>query len=636
MNSALHRTAWTLAAGAVFLAVARFASSAVPSPRHHVVLWTFGDDAARPGYPGAVKALGADAVSASPSDDVAPAAAAGLTWYEDAAAGKGTLDLRERDWKPAWERSFAARTSAWPDEPSRARPTCLRDPEVVARLEAETAKNARRAAKGAFAIALADEPSMSVRANPVDWCLCDRCAAAFRGEMRAKYAELSALNDSWATGFVSWDGVRPWTTAAMKARIKGVDPSKWNLAPWMETRAFQDRTFAAVVARLVDVAKKAAPDVPCGITGTQAPSAFGGWDYGLLRRSMTFIEPYDVGLALPICRDLFPRGTIVAQTVFPSGDDDLVPRWRLWRGVARGANATIVWSSHDALTRDGRPSPTKYGAALAADLALLSAPDGIGAKLARAAPLEGRVVILVSQPSIDVRWMLDSVQDGDTWPRRFGSYEAAHSTAIASREAAWRACPSGAARFVDVRDVASVKSPAPPAGWVLAPDLLCLSAVERAALTERSSHGASIVSDARVGRFDELGRAADPLPSAVESSGPGVVVDPEFKPQRFEAARAVRATATRADGGPPPPVELGVYADGGSTYVVVVPAWETSADDAGGAQASIPRTTLTFALHQTTDAPREVVDMRSGKSIGRVATWTCVSDAAGGLVFELR
>ena len=64
MNSALHRTAWTLAAGAVFLAVARFASSAAPSPRHRVVLWTFGDDAARPGYLDAVKALGSDAAVA--------------------------------------------------------------------------------------------------------------------------------------------------------------------------------------------------------------------------------------------------------------------------------------------------------------------------------------------------------------------------------------------------------------------------------------------------------------------------------------------------------------------------------------------------------------------------------------------
>jgi len=134
----------------------------------------------------------------------------------------------------------------------------------------------------------------------------------------------------------------------MKERIRGKDPSTWNLAPWMETREFEDRTFAALVAHLVEVAKEAAPGVPCGITGTQAPSAFGGWDYGALRSSMTFVEPYDIGLALPICRDLFPRGTVIAQTVFPSSqaaDDDLLPRWRLLaRASPAAANATIVWS----------------------------------------------------------------------------------------------------------------------------------------------------------------------------------------------------------------------------------------------------------------------------------------------------
>src|SRR5262249_6583069 len=152
-------------------------------------------------------------------------------------------------------------------------------------------------------------------------------------------------------------------------------------------------------------------------------------------------------------------------------------------------------------------------------------------------------------------------------------------------------------RFVDVRDVAAAGGPVARAGWVLAPDLIALSAVERAALEERAAHGASVVSDVRVGRFDELGRATAPVPAAVDRSAPGVVVDPEFK-SRFAVARGVQATATRADGGAPPAVELGVYEDGGSTYVVAVPAWESSADDAGGASASIPRTTLTFTFRQ--------------------------------------
>ena len=40
---------------------------------------------------------------------------------------------------------------------------------------------------------------MTVRANPIDWCLCDRCVAAFREQMRAKYRDVAALNDSAAS-----------------------------------------------------------------------------------------------------------------------------------------------------------------------------------------------------------------------------------------------------------------------------------------------------------------------------------------------------------------------------------------------------------------------------------------------------
>lgn len=597
------------------------------------MLWTFDDDAARPGFAGAVRELGADAVSAAPSQDPAPFAAKGLTWYEDAAAGKGVLGLRDKDSKPAWDRFWEARRDEWPAAAVRARPVCLRDPAVVKSLEAETARSARRATKGAFAIALDDESSMTVRADPGDWCLCDRCVDAFREEMRGKYREVAALNEAWATAYAGWDEVRPWTTAAAKARVRGRPPEQWNLAPWMETRAFQDRTFASLVAHLRDVALREAPGVPCGITGTQAPSAFGGWDYGLLAKSMSFVEPYDIGLALPICRDLFPPGTVIAQTVFPSGGDELVARWRLWRGVARGANCTIVWSSHDALEREGAPALTPYGRALAADLALLSAPGGLGSKLGNARPSSDAAVILYSQASVDVRWMLDSVEDGDTWPKRLGSYEAAHSKAIAAREAAWRAWSHLAPRFADVRDV--VADPRVlDARDVLAPDLICVSAAERAALAKVSAD--RLRASGPIGLFDELGRATAPV------AADRVRIDPEFATDvpRHKMESCVDVTVTRTDGGPAPRVELGLFSTGDGEAIVLVPAW----DQSGGGEVRIPRTKLTFTIEQVTQAGltsppvpvKDVVDLRTGKRLGRVARWTAESDAAGGLVFELR
>jgi glycosyl hydrolase family 42 (putative beta-galactosidase) len=41
--------------------------------------------------------------------------------------------------------------------------------------------------------------------------------------------------------------------------------------------------------------------------------------------------------------------------------------------------------------------------------------------------VEDRIAIHYSQASIRAHWMFDSREDGDTWPRRFSSYEATHS-----------------------------------------------------------------------------------------------------------------------------------------------------------------------------------------------------------------
>ena len=41
--------------------------------------------------------------------------------------------------------------------------------------------------------------------------------------------------------------------------------------------------------------------------------------------------------------------------------------------------------------------------------------------------VDDRIAVHYSQASIRAHWMFDSRADGDTWPRRFSSYEASHS-----------------------------------------------------------------------------------------------------------------------------------------------------------------------------------------------------------------
>ena len=613
------------------------ARAAEPVERHRVVLWTFDEDVLRRGFHDAVRALGADAVSVNWHRDPGPIERAELGWYADHAAAKGTLGLLEEVWRPAWDRFEAARTQAWPALDVRARPKCLRDPALLEEMAKNTERAAQRAKGRAFALSLDDEPSAAVRANPVDWCLCDRCVAEFRDGARRRHATVAALNAAWGTDYRKWDEVRPWTTAAIRARAYAGPAGGWNLAPWMETRAFQDETFERALAHLARVSRAAAPGLQCGITGAQAPGAFGGWDYRRLGAVCDFLEPYDIGLALPVARDLAPPGAVIAQTVFPSGEDTCLPRWRLWRGIARGANTTIVWSSRDALKWDerGQGTPTRYGEALAAELALLSRKGGLGDRLARARPLDEGIVVVLSQPSLSVRWMLDSREDGDTWPRRFGSHEARASSAIASREAAWRALAGRGRRFVDARELtaAALKD----VRLVVLPDVLCLSDAEAAALSAFAARGGRIVADRAPGEFDELGRAR----RAPALAARGVDLDPGLAALGAAATAACgappgRAVAKRADGEPAPAVELGLSRDGDALYVVAVPAWDVRTGDGGETEGQVPACDLEITFETGDGRPRGVRDERAARELGRVARWTATCDAAGGLVWRVR
>lgn len=619
--------------------------------RHPVVLWTFDDDREAPGFVEALRGLGASAIQRRVEDDGNVARGAGLDWYADHAAKKGLLGLRDGDSKPAWERAWAERTSDWPSAAARERPSCLRSAAVIEAMRAATAANVKWAGGAAgdrapLWISLEDEPSMTVRANPADWCLCDTCVAAFRAAQEQRFGgDIAALNATWGTDYATFADVRPWTTRAIRSREIAKPPSRWNLAPWVATRVFQDASFAETVARLTD-----GVPFPVGLTGTQAPSAFGGFDYARLLPAMTFVEPYDIGLAMAICRDLperpggaasasSSRTRVLAQTIFPSADVRIA-RLRMWRGIARGANASIVWSSRDALKRGAAGfERTPYGEMLSAEIARLGGADGLGARLARCRPVDEGIAVLLSQDSVRVRWMLDSVPDGDTWMRRFGSYEAAHSTAIRSRDAAWKALAQRGRRFVAAEAVTETGVPAAGAEGgarvVVAPDLIALPETVARGLTAATRGGVLVVSDVAPGAFDGEGRARTP-------GIPGMAVDPGF----VRLADAVetrlgppilRATAVRDDGGAAPVIEVGLYTDGARTYAVCVPMWDLASADDGSVAGSVPATRMrvTFTFGDGVAKPvRDEFTATAAAAVAPVATWTVSCDAADPLVWS--
>jgi len=281
---------------------------------------------------------------------------------------------------------------------------------------------------------LQDELSIGSFASPMDYCFGPHTMRAFRQWLQEQYSSLDALNQEWETSFASWDTVTPMTTYEVKERereaLKAGQPE--NYAPWADHRAFMDLTFAQTLARLRGFIRELDSATPVGIEGTQMPSAWGGYDLWRLSQVVDWIEPYDIANSREIFRSFLPPGAPVVATVF--GDDFPRIRRRLWRLLLHGDRGCVIWDDEKSRcvdkTADDMPL-TERGKGLASIFAELKS---IAPKLFNLQRVDDRIAIHYSQASIRAHWMFDSREDGDTWPRRFSSYESKHSRFVRVRD----------------------------------------------------------------------------------------------------------------------------------------------------------------------------------------------------------
>lgn len=274
---------------------------------------------------------------------------------------------------------------------------------------------------------LQDELSLGRFASPMDYCFCPHTLRAFRGWLQGQYPSLEALNSTWGSRFGSWDEVTPMTTYEIKARERADRAAgrPENYAPWADHRAYMDLSFARALGRLRDAIRTVDATTPVGIEGTQMPSAWGGYDLWRLSRVIDWVEPYDIAGSREIFRSFMPAGAPILGTVFGSDVPHL--RQHLWRLLLHGDRGCIIWDDEKSRcidkTASGMPV-TERGTALSGVFAELKA---VAPKLMSLQRVEDRVAIHYSQASIRAHWMFDSRADGDTWPRRFSSYEAKNS-----------------------------------------------------------------------------------------------------------------------------------------------------------------------------------------------------------------
>ncbi|MCS7254030.1 MAG: beta-galactosidase [Armatimonadota bacterium] len=282
---------------------------------------------------------------------------------------------------------------------------------------------------------LQDEPSIGAFASPMDYCFCEHTLRAFREWLKGRYGSLGALNREWETNFASWDEVVPMTTYEIKARER--EALKLgrleNYAPWADHREFMDFSFAQAIARMRQIIRQVDKDALVGLEGTQMPSAWGGYDLWRLSQIIDWVEPYDICNSREIFRSFMPNGSPILATVF--GTDYNRIRLRLWRLLLHGDKGCIVWDDEKSRCIDkSAPDlpPTERGKQLAAIFKEIKA---VAPLLFQVEPIVDPIAIHYSQASIRAHWMFDSREDGDTWPRRFSSYEAIHSRLAKARDA---------------------------------------------------------------------------------------------------------------------------------------------------------------------------------------------------------
>jgi len=480
--------------------------------RFPVFVWFHGGPPAGPAAFDVLRRHGLLGCNVEGSESSDAAARAGVPFYVDHVAGKGDLYLRPAEFEKDQQRLAAELLAFQP-----VRPNCFVAEEVAARLDRRVDENARRHAPNRpLAYVLDDELSVTRGVNPMDYCFGPECLAGLRRWLLARDGSLEKVNAAWGTRFSSVDALVPPTTEAARAANAERPLAELSFAAWSDHREYMEEALAARLDELAERVRRVDPGAPVGFTGGQFPSAFGGFDWGRLLQTQTFVEPYEGGLAPALVHGLARPGTKVVSTWFVPDEKPARERfspWEVFPRVARGDDGAVIWSSGALFEeeREGKLDLNATGRALAE---VVAAARALRAATEGAQRPRADVAIVVSQPSIRATWLVDAWGDGKTWPRRLTSYEVGHSSSAAARLGWDAVCGALGLEidYVDVRELSGgVPAGAPADGpriWIV-PEGAALSEREVDALLAKARAGALVVADAHALLFDERLRGRD-------------------------------------------------------------------------------------------------------------------------------
>lgn len=402
----------------------------------------------------------------------------------------------------------------------------LEDPATDAAERGKAEAVAKRcASQKPLSYDLRDEATYTVSsASPHDFDFSAVSLAGFRTWLRAKYGTLDALNAEWDAAFKTWDAVFPLMSDEILERLKD-DTAKANLAPWADHREYNDDTFLAAAARYRDTIHTHDPLSPVGISGTQMPSAYGGFDFWKIGRTVGWIEHYEICGSRETVRSFLPsKYPSVAAIPYKTVDEGLQ---RMWYLILHGDSGALVWPYQDNdpvpekrkwvsqldVQKDGKVALTPLGENLKA--IFREGRNGIPCLLRHSEPRVDPIGVLYSQASIRADWPFEVKRDGPTWINRYSSYEGSHNYAAAGREGIYKLIEDLGLQYTCISSWQVEQGELIKRGikFFIVPRGMALSDKEIAQLKAYVEQGGVLVTDVMAGRMNENGkvRAESPM-----------------------------------------------------------------------------------------------------------------------------
>ncbi len=204
-----------------------------------------------------------------------------------------------------------------------------------------------------------------------------------------------------------------------------------NYTSWSDFKEFMDVAYAAALKIGNDAVWSVDPYAYVGIGGGQMPG-WGGYDYARIAKSLTAIEPYDIGNNIEILRSLNPQMAVLT-TAFQTG---VWERHRVWYEFLHGNRGLVIWDDKSAFVNaDGSLGPR---AQEVSDY-YKELRSGLGGQIVSSQRLADRIAIHYSQPSMRVEWMIAQRPHGERWVQRTSSaeYKAVSFYGSVRRTASW-------------------------------------------------------------------------------------------------------------------------------------------------------------------------------------------------------